>query len=137
MLLIFGCVSARNIDREEVNKMSQLSRFENSPELFGRGSGIGCGFALDCQFCGITHNKSTDSENPNSEGDSVSFTNFAGLQVCDCCFGAIEEEVFRRMPDIIPWYIRRLKAGRIQLEEQERMAQKLATAPGLEVPKVK
>lgn len=83
-----------------------MGRFEDSPELFGGGVGVSTGFEIHCDWCGVTHNEDTDEEDMSTEGDSVRHTDFAGKQICDCCFEGIEREILRRMRDILPWYER-------------------------------
>lgn len=84
-------------------------RIFDTPELFDGGVGASTGYELKCEFCGITHNKGLEPEKKIGEGDSVLHTNFAGKQICDCCFEKIETEILRRIPDIIDWYMRILE----------------------------
>jgi len=72
-------------------------RFEDSPELFGVGSGVSTTGYIECEWCGNVYEDPADIE-------SVSSTDFAGKQVCDCCFEKIEREILYRMPDILKWY---------------------------------
>lgn len=88
-------------------------RFEDSPDLFGRGCGSGTSGEQTCEWCGTTYNKGADEEEIY-DGDSVTWTLFADKEICDCCFGKIEEEVWRRRKDLLPWIRARLEA----MEEQ-------------------
>jgi len=104
-------------------------RFEDTSNLFGRESGSSSGCSLDCRLCGVTHNDGADSdEDPSMEGDSVCYTHFAGLQVCDCCFHRIENEVLGRMPDIIPWFIRIVEGRERQTIEMRELVTRLTRA---------
>ena len=89
-------------DREHVE------RFENSPDLFGAG-GSGTTNGLTCEWCG------TEYPARDEDDDSRCYTHFAGKQVCDCCFGEIEQAVLSRMEDILPWFTRLLEARRAKL----------------------
>lgn len=93
-------------------------RFEDSPNLFGGGSGSGTCGDIKCQFCGTLYNEGND-EAESYGRDSVTETDFAGLTVCECCFEKIEIEILHRMPDIMSWYRRILEARRKRLSEDE------------------
>jgi hypothetical protein len=94
-----------------------MARFEKTPELFGCGSGGGTGYSVTCEFCGTTHNENAVEDEPSTEGETVSYTNFAGKCVCECCFEAIELAVFNRIYYIIPWFIRILERRDVKLRE--------------------
>lgn len=80
-------------------------RFEDTPDLFGHGAGTStCGDVI-CEFCRASYNEGEDKREVY-DNESVLFTEFAGLQACGCCFGAIERAVLSRMHHIIPWYKR-------------------------------
>jgi hypothetical protein len=84
-----------------------MARFEDSCELFGAGMGSSTEGEVICEFCGKVYNKGIAVDDDDcSFGESVPYTTFAGKQVCYCCFEKIENEVRRRMVDIIPWFKR-------------------------------
>lgn len=78
-----------------------MSRFEDGPELFGCGIGISTGYKIKCDMCGTIYNKESKDDEPSTEGDSVCYTIFAGLRICDCCFEKVENEILKRMDDIL------------------------------------
>lgn len=80
-------------------------RFEDTPELFGDGAGGSTCGDIECEFCGAKYNEGED-ERGIYDGESVGWTEFAGLCACECCFAKIEAEVLRRMDRIVPWYER-------------------------------
>ncbi len=97
-------------------------RFENTPELFGGGSGRGTSGEITCRLCGITHNAGTDEEGRLPGGDSgetVVWTDFAGVAVCEDCFGQIEEEMLNRLSDFLPWVARRIAERKRMSREYE------------------
>ena len=97
-------------------------RFEDSPELFGGGCGSGSYAEEKCDVCEAVHNEgcgASEDDDDLSE-DSVSWTDFGPLHVCECCFEIIENAVFARMGDIVPWYGRILASQRDALERRER-----------------
>lgn len=64
-----------------------MSRFENSPGLFGRGVGSATSGNTYCQWCGIEHkNREYKSGEPYPDNDSIGLADFGDLQVLDCCF---------------------------------------------------
>jgi len=69
-------------------------RFEDTPGLFG-ASGVSTEGNIKCEFCG---NEYLDREDGAGEAfqdmDPIYFCDFAGLQVCQCCFERIEKAVF-------------------------------------------
>lgn len=97
-----------------------MSRFEDSPGLFGIGVGISTNYEEHCDFCGDIHNEGCDPENGN-EGESVRTANFAGKQICDCCFERIENAVLSRMPDILKWYQRLVNARRKAVDDAQKL----------------
>ncbi|MDD5589043.1 MAG: hypothetical protein PHP92_03220 [Candidatus Nanoarchaeia archaeon] len=98
-----------------------MSRFKDNPELFGCGIGVSTGFKIKCYLCGTIHNKEAKDEELSTEGDGVCYTVFAGLQICDCCFEKIENEILERMDDILLWYKNILKSRRENLEKSEKL----------------
>jgi len=81
-----------------------MARYEESPNLFGCGTGDSTSRELICEFCGKVYNKGIDDDSGDDEGIDIPYTEFAGKQVCHCCFERIENEILRRMPDILSWY---------------------------------
>jgi hypothetical protein len=82
-------------------------RYKDTPDLFGKGVGTSTTGTVHCGLCGATWNADNEDENGNiiDEGaDSVRDTQFAGITVCDCCFERIEDEILRRMPNILKWF---------------------------------
>jgi hypothetical protein len=115
-------------------KFEEVGRFEDSFELFGGGCGSGCGYNLVCQLCGTVHNADAGYDSSDldghAEGDTVSYTHFAGLQIADCCFGRIEEAVLHRMPQILEWYARILEKRRANLEKSDELLNKVIKGEG-------
>ena len=86
-----------------------MSRFENTPRMFGGGAGGGTSFEIRCGICGTIHYKGCFPG--GEEGDTtVCYEDFAGITVCDCCFEDVEESVWLLLGEIVPWATRRLKA---------------------------
>jgi hypothetical protein len=73
-----------------------MSRFIDSPGLFGRGIGYSTCGDFTCAVCGV-YNEGYDKE-------AILVDTFAGLEICGDCFEKIEREILRRMPDILQWY---------------------------------
>ena len=96
-----------------------MERFEDTPELFGYGAGAGTCGDIECDFCGAKYNQGND-EKEDCSGDSVTWTRFAGLTCCDCCFAKIEEDVWRRRRDVLPWLARRIKAEEKSVKKDKR-----------------
>jgi hypothetical protein len=80
-----------------------MARFMDSPGLFGRGVGISTCGDFTCAICGVEYNTGND-KTENYDGDSVMVANFAGVDICGDCFEKVENEILRRMPDILQWY---------------------------------
>lgn len=102
-------------------------RFEDTPDLFGCGVGTGTCGDIKCGICRTTYNEGED-ERAVYNNDSISFTNFAGLTICDCCFEQIENAVFHRMPDILSWYRRILDAQKQKIEKADAQLQTIEGA---------
>jgi hypothetical protein len=93
-----------------------MARFEDSPDLFGSGIGHStCGDFI-CDLCKTQYNTGND-KTENYSGDSVPYTEFAGLVVCGDCFEEIEDEVLHRMPDILKWYKRIMEARKKDIDQ--------------------
>jgi hypothetical protein len=91
-------------------------RHENTPNLFGGGSGTSTCGDIKCGICGSLYNEGEDDRGVY-DNDSVTWTSFAGMVVCDCCFEDVEKEVLARMVDIIPWY-RRILEKRMAIDRR-------------------
>lgn len=101
-----------------------MRRLEDTPDLFGYGMGVSTCGKQECGWCGHVYNKGCDEECEG--GEFVTWTDFGSLEVCECCFGKIEQAVLNRMPDILPWYRRfmdkqtkEIQAMNSELEETE------------------
>jgi len=105
-----------------------MDRFEDTPGLFGAGVGIGTFGDIKCGICGSKYNQGND-ENESYNGESVRYTDFAGITVCECCFGEVEREVLNRIMNIIPWYTRILKSKDNELEERRKQILDLICEP--------
>lgn len=79
-------------------------RHIDSPELFGVGCGGGTSGDITCEFCNTPYNEGADEAGDFHDRDSIRFTSFADLTICECCFERVEDEIERRMPDILRWY---------------------------------
>lgn len=107
-------------------------RHEDTPDLFGSGIGSSTVAPTHCDFCNTTYNE----DNIDTEGDPIDRdcwirdTNFAGLFVCDCCFERIENEILRRMPDILAWYRRILDKREQRLKRDRGLLKKLEGGKG-------
>lgn len=99
-----------------------MDRFEETPDLFGRGMGSGTTEAIICEWCGMKYPENDPSD------DSVKFTNFGGKTIAECCFEDIEDAVLRRMNDIIPWFKRIIRSRRKFVQNQEDLLHDLKRA---------
>jgi hypothetical protein len=79
-------------------------RHDDSPDLFGGGCGAGTSGDIECDICQEKYNQGADDAEDYHHRPTVGWTSFAGMTVCDCCFESIEDEILRRMPQILPWY---------------------------------
>jgi hypothetical protein len=86
--------------------IGDIMRFEDTPELFGQGCGISTSGDIKCNICGVKYNEGADKN--EYYYDSVGYTDFAGVNICDCCFEKIEEEIWVRRTEVISWLKRRL-----------------------------
>ncbi len=110
-----------------------MARIEDSPELFGCGVGTSTNLHVHCEFCGQDHNvefKGVDPDTISHEGDSVLTTYFAGKEIADCCFEKIENEILRRMPDILLWYAGIVQRKRSSIERAEKYIRDVLKALG-------
>lgn len=100
-----------------------MTRFIDSPELFGREVGQSTNSDFCCAICG---NKYGDPEDVQGVGDNfVRYTDFAGLEICENCFEKVENEVLHRMPDIINWYTKMLTKRHLTLSLEEQRVRRL------------
>lgn len=109
-----------------------MDRFEDTVNLFGVESGTSSGMCVKCDFCGLMHlEDNMDEETGDMIDTSVEFvhtTQFAGLEVCECCFGKIENAVLGRIPDILTWYKRLLDARSDYIERNSKLLNDIAIA---------
>lgn len=98
-----------------------MARFEDTPGLFGIGVGGATYGNITCEWCGTDYAGRQDKRSEGFSDEAIGNTHFGDLQVCDCCFEKVEAAVLSRMGDIIPWFIRILKARRTELKSKERM----------------
>lgn len=88
-------------------------RFEESIDLFGLGMGQSTTSGFTCGICKKRYRESDPSD------DGVRWTNFAGLEVAECCFEKIEASVLLRIRDIIPWFTRILENQRAKIKSYD------------------
>ena len=98
-----------------------MARFEETSGLFGSCGGVTTS-AITCGLCKTKYPKGRLGD------DGICHDNLAGIEVCSCCFEAIENAIIARMSSIIPWYIRIIKSWRGRLEGRERMVSELRKA---------
>ena len=91
---------------------------------FGIGIGGSTGCELVCEFCGRVHNKGYDVDRDGKEGESICYITFLGKQMAECCFDALEENIFRRREDIVAWLYQLSKASRDQANRDALVAAK-------------
>jgi hypothetical protein len=92
-------------------------RLGESNDLFDAGVGVSTCGDFTCGLCGTKYNQGND-EKEDYSGDSVPYTNFAGIDICYQCFEKVEREILSRMPAIIEWYCKILKTNERQIEKQ-------------------
>ncbi len=86
-------------------------RFHNTPELFGDGAGSGTTREVICALCGAKYPDTGET------GDSTIYTEFAGVEIADCCFEEIEREIWDRRFALLPW-IRKVLEHRRDLGQE-------------------
>ena len=85
---------------------------------------------IECDLCHTKYNEGEDARGVY-DGDSVTVTDFAGLTICECCFGKIEDEILRRMPSILQWYLKGLESRIKTLQERKELLTKAVLAKNL------
>ena len=103
-----------------------MTRFEDSPDLFGGGIGCSTHGEFTCLICGTACNKGND-ETENYIGDPVGYTDFAGGCICNDCFEIVEFEILKRMSDILPWYKRFLDNTKKRTAYMENLVKEVTT----------
>ena len=93
-------------------------RFEDSPGLFGAGVGQSTCSYLACEFCNAVFNEDCGGDE-DSTGDWIKWEDFAGLTVCEDCFGKVERAVWNRRVDVLKW-MRRLVERKMEEADSER-----------------
>jgi hypothetical protein len=99
-----------------------MSRIFDTVNLFGVGSGFSTQGEIKCEICGKVYNKGADEEGEDYDDySSVSHTMFAGMEVCECCYGKIEDEILHRMSSILDWYrnIVKLREEKIKSDNEK------------------
>jgi hypothetical protein len=100
-----------------------MSRIFDTVNLFGVGSGASTQGEIKCEICGKVYNEGADDDEDESYDDysSVSHTMFAGMEVCECCFVEIENEILHRMSSILDWYrnIVKLREEKIKSDNEK------------------
>jgi hypothetical protein len=86
-----------------------MGRIFDSPNLFDVGVGKSTQGEVKCGICGRVYNKGADETEEYENYDSIGVVDFAGMEVADCCWEKIENEILERMPDIIDWYKKIIK----------------------------
>jgi len=71
--------------------------------LFGVGSGAATHGEFRCDLCGHVYFEGADDDE-DYDNDGVSYEQFCAWDICENCFGKIERDILRRMPDILKWY---------------------------------
>lgn len=96
-----------------------MARFEESMDLFGRDVGNATLGNIACGWCGTEYLDREDAEgNPYPLSEALPFIRFGDLTVVECCFEKVEEAVFSRIDDIIPWFTRILMSDSQVLRRQ-------------------
>ena len=96
-----------------------MSRFEDTPNLFGGGGGISTTGHFHCEMCDNTYNEGIGVDNNEEGGCSVTVGNFAGMEICEDCFEKVEQSVLARMPHILPWYRRYMDSVKERVNEAD------------------
>lgn len=68
-----------------------------NPGVFGLGKCWSESGMLHCDVCKKDYNKDGIYTN-------IIFTQFIGITVCESCFGVVEQEVKKSMPQLLEWY---------------------------------
>ena len=105
-----------------------MERFEDSIDLFGLDIGGSTVGEITCGICGETYNSNNEDEDGkiiDPSIDGIGNTMFAGIIICECCYGDIEREIIKRIKDIIPWYQRILKKHKKEIEKAEKIMEGL------------
>jgi len=89
-------------------------RFEDTPDLFGHGAGVGTTRKIVCGICGEVYSVGGEL------GDTVSYTDFAGMEVAFCCFERIERDIWARRHAILPWIERILARGQKDIDRSRK-----------------
>ncbi len=101
-----------------------MARIIDSPALFGHGAGFSTSKRLECELCGHIYNPTDDED----FDDYVRHEIFLGMDVAECCFEKVEDEILRHMPELILWFQRILEGRRERLTRQEEALQRLIEA---------
>jgi len=99
-----------------------MARFEDSPGLFGGGNGFGTTGKITCGWCGTKYPEG------DSDDEITHFADFGDLKILECCFEKVEKAILAHISDIIPWFIRILRARRRDLLKKESAIHELDAA---------
>lgn len=111
-----------------------MARFEDTPDLFGVGVGAGTYANINCDWCRTKYSGRETADGEATSDESITWTDFGDLQICDCCFEKVENAVLERMDAIVPWFIRILAKRRERLAGREAMIIELKKALLHDVP---
>ncbi len=98
-----------------------MSRFEDSPDLFGRNIGHGVCGEVTCGLCGTIHNEGRVDEDSFPDAYSILVTTFAEIEICECCFERVERAVFSQRMDILKWLQRINQKNRELLRKEHKL----------------
>lgn len=96
-----------------------MSRFEDSPGLFGESVGNGTLAAFTCGCCGHPYPELAGDD------DDVHFVEFAGMRIGECCFEVMENAVLAEMHNILPWFIKILQGREKRNEGFKKLVEEL------------
>ena len=106
-----------------------MARFEDTPNLFGGGAGVGTYGNFKCDVCNtVWDNREDGNGDILGDHDAIRWTEFAGFQVCGDCFGKIENAVLERVDDLLPWLARILASKSNLIERRILMIKKITKA---------
>lgn len=116
--------------------MAQERLFEEHG-LFASGVGNSTASYLRCGLCGTeynTHDKDSECDMSGPESEWVRHTNFAGLEIAECCYGRIEKAVLDRRTDVLGFICRIIARERTVLRTDEALLSQLESRGKRDVP---
>ncbi len=91
-----------------------------------------CQGKIICDVCGTVHNSHIEEEEDDSgdysNSESIPNVDFAGMQVCYCCFKRIDQAILSLMPYAIALFIEKLKEEHEWLHNMEDLIAELKSA---------